>query len=104
MSRLRNVQGVTRVSLSKSEKSAVAAGSGADVAGPCGKGAPPNFELVVFFEKATVGAALADATGEAAHRRGRRRRPGRRRQRQARRRHVRQARFHARRNQGRLTP
>jgi len=30
--------------------------------GPCGKGSPPSFELVVFFEKATVGTALADAT------------------------------------------
>jgi Tfp pilus assembly protein PilN len=65
MSRLRNVQGVTRVSLSKSEKAAaqVAQSGGATAAGPCGKGTPPNFEMVVFFEKATVGAALADATG-----------------------------------------
>jgi Tfp pilus assembly protein PilN len=62
MSRLRNIQGVTRVSLSKSEKAdAVAPGAGQSV-GPCGKGTPPSFELVVFFEKATVGAALADAT------------------------------------------
>ncbi|HYH88251.1 MAG TPA: PilN domain-containing protein [Solirubrobacteraceae bacterium] len=65
MSRLRNVQGVTRVSLAKSEKSSVAGGP-AGVAGPCGKGAPPSFEMVVFFEKATVGAALAGATGESA--------------------------------------
>jgi Tfp pilus assembly protein PilN len=60
MSRLRNIQGVTRVSLSKSEKSDVA--GTADQTGPCGKGSPPSFELVVFFEKATVGAALADVT------------------------------------------
>jgi Tfp pilus assembly protein PilN len=63
MSRLRNVQGVTRVSLAKSEK-ASAAGSGPATTGPCGKGSPPSFEVVVFFEKATVGEALATATGE----------------------------------------
>jgi Tfp pilus assembly protein PilN len=61
MSRLRNVQGVTRVSLAKSEKAAVA--PGAAVSGPCGNKAPPSFEVVVFFEKATVDSALADATG-----------------------------------------
>jgi len=69
MSRLRNVQGVTRVSLSKSEKSDTAAanGSGAtggSTVGPCGKGSPPSFELVVFFEKAAVADALATATGD----------------------------------------
>ena len=62
MSRLRNVQGVTRVSLAKSEKSAAVTGSGA-VAGPCGNKSVPTFEVVVFFEKATVGTALATATG-----------------------------------------
>jgi Tfp pilus assembly protein PilN len=62
MSRLRNVQGVTRVSLSKSEKADTVAADGATV-GPCGKGSPPNFDLVVFFEKATVGADLSAATG-----------------------------------------
>jgi hypothetical protein len=62
MSRLRNVQGVTRVSLSKSEKATIAAGGSA--VNPCGKGSPPNFEVVVFFEKATVAQALATATGE----------------------------------------
>jgi hypothetical protein len=65
MSRLRNVQGVTRVSLSKSAKTTVETGQPGDpsAVGPCGKGSPPSFELVVFFEKATVGAALADVTG-----------------------------------------
>jgi Tfp pilus assembly protein PilN len=63
MSRLRNVQGVTRVSLAKSEKTAVAAAGGA-ATGPCGNKSVPSFEVVVFFEKATVGAALAAATGE----------------------------------------
>jgi len=61
MSRLRNVQGVTRVSLAKSEKATVAAGGA--TTGPCGNKAPPSFEIVVFFEKATVDSALADATG-----------------------------------------
>jgi Tfp pilus assembly protein PilN len=67
MSRLRNVQGVTRVTLSKSEKAdAAAAGSaGTTAVGPCGKGTPPSFEVVVFFEKATVASALATATGDA---------------------------------------
>ena len=68
MSRLRNVQGVTRVSLSKSEKAdAAAAGtpSGTTAVGPCGRGTPPSFEVVVFFEKATVASALATATGDA---------------------------------------
>jgi Tfp pilus assembly protein PilN len=63
MSRLRNIQGVTRVSLSKSEK-ADTVGTTAGSAGPCGKGSPPSFELVVFFEKATVSADLATATGD----------------------------------------
>jgi Tfp pilus assembly protein PilN len=63
MSRLRNVQGVTRVSLSKSEKASPLAGGGGLV-NPCGKGSPPNFEVVVFFEKATVAEALQTATGD----------------------------------------
>jgi Tfp pilus assembly protein PilN len=68
MSRLRNVQGVTRVSLAKSEKTdTVAAGADAGAGGqvnPCGKGAPPNFEVVVFFEKAAVANTLATVTGD----------------------------------------
>jgi Tfp pilus assembly protein PilN len=65
MSRLRNIQGVTRVSLAKSDKGAGAASSGATGAteSPCGKGSPPSFDLVVFFEGATVDTALAAATG-----------------------------------------
>ena len=80
MSRLRNVQGVTRVSLSKSEKSDTAAANGGSSAtggstvGPCGKGSPPSFEVVVFFEKAAVADALATATGDTRHRFGRRHR------------------------------
>ena len=66
MSRLRNVQGVTRVSLSKSEKATNPAGGTGGQVNPCGKGSPPNFEVVVFFEKATVAEALQTATGDAA--------------------------------------
>jgi len=66
MSRLRNVQGVTRVSLAKSEKSSTTSGGGPATAGPCGKGSPPSFEVVVFFEKAAVAEALSSATGAAA--------------------------------------
>jgi Tfp pilus assembly protein PilN len=62
MSRLRNVQGVTRVSLAKSDK--VSSDTAGSTVGPCGKGSPPSFELVVFFEGATVDTALATATGE----------------------------------------
>jgi Tfp pilus assembly protein PilN len=65
MSRLRNVQGVTRVALAKSDKDGSAGASGSTV-NPCGKGAPPSFEMVIFFEKSAVAAALAGATGEAA--------------------------------------
>ena len=64
MSRLRNVQGVTRVSLSKSEKGAASLGAGGATTGPCGNGSPPTFEVVVFFEKAEVSSALATVTGE----------------------------------------
>ena len=63
MSRLRNVQGVTRVSLSKSEKAAASL-AGGGTTGPCGNGSPPTFEVVVFFEKAEVSSALATVTGE----------------------------------------
>jgi Tfp pilus assembly protein PilN len=67
MSRMRNVQGVTRVSLSKSDKDAGAGGApGSGAAGavnPCGKGAPPSFEVVIFFERSSVAGALAGATG-----------------------------------------
>jgi Tfp pilus assembly protein PilN len=76
MARLRNVDGVTRVSLAKSEKtesdSTSAAGAGSAVPGasssdasleqrlaaPCGEGSRPQFEIVIFFEgQADVGDA-----------------------------------------------
>ena len=75
MARLRNVDGVTRVSLARSEKSDTGTGSsggagsavpaaGSDLemedrlAAPCGQGARPQFEMVIFFEGQ---ASVADA-------------------------------------------
>jgi Tfp pilus assembly protein PilN len=60
MARLRNVDGVTRVSLSKSVKAAASAAAGAGVTSsgpPCGDGTPPSFELVMFFERASASVA-----------------------------------------------
>jgi Tfp pilus assembly protein PilN len=70
MARLRNIDGVTRVSLSKSDKEATAAGTGSDrnapnATGYCGKANVPAFELVVFFEGAAA-ASTAPAPGAAA--------------------------------------
>jgi Tfp pilus assembly protein PilN len=75
MSRLRNIDGVTRVSLSKSEKAEVAAtaapvvdgsGSSETPGSTCGKGSPPTFEIVTFFEGAAAQAALATTATSAA--------------------------------------
>jgi Tfp pilus assembly protein PilN len=57
MARLRNIDGVTRVSLSKSDKEATAAGVSMDrkaatATGYCGKANVPVFEIVTFFEGA----------------------------------------------------
>lgn len=58
MARLRDVDGVTRVSLAKSDKQQVSAngGTGDPVATrnamPCGSGMRPTFEVVIFFEHA----------------------------------------------------
>jgi Tfp pilus assembly protein PilN len=65
MSRMRNVQGVTRVTLAKSDKDSGATGAVASTVNPCGKGAPPSFEMVIFFERSAVAGALAGATGAA---------------------------------------
>jgi Tfp pilus assembly protein PilN len=78
MARLRDVDGVTRVTLSKSDiQSATAQGSSGTTALaqrnalPCGAGARPDFELVMFFGKATAattapGADAKTTTGTAA--------------------------------------
>src|SRR5215210_1885865 len=63
MSRMRNVQGVTRVTLAKSDKDTGAATSGSSDVNPCGKGTPPSFEMIIFFERSAVAEALAGATG-----------------------------------------
>jgi Tfp pilus assembly protein PilN len=75
MARLHDVDGVTRVSLSKSDAEKVATTSDADVsptqarnAAPCGTGKRPAFEVIAFFENvpAAVSAAPATASGAAA--------------------------------------
>jgi Tfp pilus assembly protein PilN len=67
MARLRTIDGVTRVSLSKSDKEATAGGAGTDRRAPsstgyCGKADVPAFEVVVFFEGAKD-ASIAPAPG-----------------------------------------
>jgi Tfp pilus assembly protein PilN len=70
LSRLRNVDGVTRVSLSKSLKPALTAT--ASVPGSsttetvCPGGRPPSFELVMFFERSKVPASVQDITVQTA--------------------------------------
>ena len=68
MSRLGAINGVTRVSLSQSDKDATAQfqadGSGKQSSAYCGKGSPPTFDLVVFFERDA--ARVASAPGSAA--------------------------------------
>jgi Tfp pilus assembly protein PilN len=62
MSQLRNVEGVTRVSLANSDKD-LGATAGAGTVNPCGKGNPPTFDVIVFFERSAVAQALAGVTG-----------------------------------------
>jgi Tfp pilus assembly protein PilN len=65
LSRLRSVDGVTRVTLTKSTKpdqateSNTPAGS-AGVQNACGEGRPPAFELVMFFERSEVPNSVQD--------------------------------------------
>jgi Tfp pilus assembly protein PilN len=70
LSRLRSVDGVTRVTLTKSAKpdqaltadaSAVPAGAGTGQPA-CGTGRPPSFELVMFFEGSEVPSTVQDIT------------------------------------------
>ena len=63
MSRVKGVDGVTRVSLSKSEAAASAAASTAG-ASPCSGANPATFSLVVFFERSAAISAFA-ASGAA---------------------------------------
>jgi Tfp pilus assembly protein PilN len=69
MARLGDIDGVTRVSLSKSAAETIDAGSdtsGTSVerrnAAPCGSGKRPAFEVVMFFEKATAKVATTPVT------------------------------------------
>jgi Tfp pilus assembly protein PilN len=62
MSRLRSVDGVTRVSLAKSQKPDQAVDSGAADSVGCGPGRHPSFEMVMFFESSTVPATVQDIT------------------------------------------
>ncbi len=58
LARIKAVDGVTRVALSKSEKSS---GATAGSVSPCAGNAPPSFSLVIFFERSAAAAALAPA-------------------------------------------
>lgn len=60
MARLKAVDGVTRVSLSKTEKPSASGSTGTE--SPCGEGEPPSFSVIIFFERSAAAAAL-DATG-----------------------------------------
>ncbi len=66
LSRLRNVDGVSRVSLAKSLKPDAAAIPAAPVPGSPGTGCsgdrPPSFELVMFFERSEVPQNVEDVT------------------------------------------
>ena len=62
LARLRGVDGVTRVSLSKSIKG----GTSADVASACAGANPPTFSAVVFFERSAALAAFAPPAENAA--------------------------------------
>jgi Tfp pilus assembly protein PilN len=73
MSRLRNVDGVTRVSLGKSLKPSLSAsGTGTTASAPttgtttttqaCAGKRPPTFDVVMFFERSEVPASVQDIT------------------------------------------
>jgi len=69
LSRLRNVDGATRVSLGKSHKPA-ASDSGpspiaGDEAGSCEGERPPEFAIVIFFERSEVPETVEDITVQA---------------------------------------
>jgi Tfp pilus assembly protein PilN len=60
LSRLRAVDGVTRVALSKSEK------GDDDASAACSGSNPPEFSAVVFFERSAALSAFAEQTGDTA--------------------------------------
>ena len=59
LARLRGVDGVSRVSLSKSERADVTAATGSAPTSACAGENPPSFSAVVFFEGSAAAAALA---------------------------------------------
>jgi Tfp pilus assembly protein PilN len=68
MARLHNIDGVTRVSLTKSDTALVKGSSVADASGiktrnamPCGQGKRPQFEVVAFFGNAPAAVSAAVA-------------------------------------------
>jgi Tfp pilus assembly protein PilN len=70
LARLRNVDGVTRVSLGKSTKPEASTSAASPIAGGaeaigCPGKRPPNFEIVMFFEGAEVPATVEDVTVQA---------------------------------------
>ena len=66
MARLRAVDGVTRVALSKSESSVNPVASAAGSTPTCSGKNPPNFSVVVFFERSAALANMAPAEANAA--------------------------------------
>jgi Tfp pilus assembly protein PilN len=62
MSRLRAVDGVTRVSLAKSIKSDEGGSTASGDLPPCGKVDAPQFDMVIFFERSEVPATVGDIT------------------------------------------
>jgi Tfp pilus assembly protein PilN len=69
MSRLGTINGVTRVTLASSDKDAtpdadsMSTGATGQTAAFCGKGSPPSFDLIVFFERDTERVAAAPGVG-----------------------------------------
>jgi Tfp pilus assembly protein PilN len=73
MARLHDVDGVTRVSLSKSDNAKVAPNNAQGTseleqrnAAPCGMGAHPSFEIVAFFEHASAAVSAPPAGSDSA--------------------------------------
>jgi Tfp pilus assembly protein PilN len=63
MSRIKAVDGVTRVTLSKSESTTTGA-TAATANSPCGAGDPPAFSIVIFFESSAAISALAPSEAQ----------------------------------------
>jgi Tfp pilus assembly protein PilN len=64
MSRIKAVDGVTRVTLSKTESTTTGGAAASGSASPCGSGDPPAFSLVIFFERSAAISALAPSEAQ----------------------------------------